>query len=634
MSIDPESPQSNRLLAIAVAVTALASGALYLQTLAPTVTGEDSGELIAAAFTLGIPHPPGYPLWCLTAHAAIKLIPFGEIAWRANLVSALFGVLAACTVTAIVMRLTKSLIAGVAAGLSFAFAHEVWEQSTIAEVYTQFAFLFALTLYLVIRWRDTGQARALYGAAFAAGLGVVAHGLMLLPLPVLVIAACWPRAGAWLRPAQIAPGAAAFLAPFLVLLYLPIRSAADPAVDWGNPESLDAFWAVMSRAQYENILTGNPRSLRMFGNQYLYHLSEFVWYQPMLFALPGMAFTFAYRRDLGFLLFALYIMTGAGSVVLTNFPIEQLDLWMNTTYWIPVYVIGAVWTGLLIGFIQQRTAQRKIFRFVIYAVAVVSTAFPLASLYNKWEANARSDNRFVYEYAENVLLTLPENAIYIGGGDHTIFPLLYLTVVERKRPDITIANPYGYIDMARVEGLRDAFPGEARNTIPSEASEPLMVEWLANHSGRPVYTADPLKLEGFRCVRYGVLYRVASPDAPLGDLSAIWDTYEFDERPMLTDWASRLIQLDYFAAAAERDILLGKPDQARIYLMSAMTFAHWTDHYGGGSKHAFNNLAILAARGGMADLAEEFWLRALEIDPQFELARKNLERYQARQSDR
>jgi hypothetical protein len=72
----------------------------YCLTLAPTITwehdGVDSGDLITAAYTLGIAHPPGYPLFTLLARV-FTLLPVGEIAYRVNLMSAL---LAAATVSA------------------------------------------------------------------------------------------------------------------------------------------------------------------------------------------------------------------------------------------------------------------------------------------------------------------------------------------------------------------------------------------------------------------------------------------------------------------------------------------------------------------------------------------------------
>jgi len=628
MSIRPIPQISPRFLATGIAVTALISGLVYGVTLSPTVTGEDSGELIAAAYTLGIPHPPGYPIWCLTAHAAIKLIPFGEIAWRVNLVSALFGVLTACTVTAMVMRLTANLVAGVTGGLSFAFAHEVWEQATIAEVYTQFAFFFALTLYLALRWRDTGQPIKLYGMAFAAGLGVVAHGLMLLPFPMFVAAALWPRSREWPTLRQLSLGTIAFVAPFIILLYLPIRSAADPAMDWGNPEAFAAFWDVLTRAQYESILVGNTRSVSEFFGQVHFFWIEFYAVQPMAIALAGAGMVFYLRRDIGYALIALFLLSSIGAILLTNFPLELPDTWVNTPYWIPAYVVAAVWTGIIVGVFGAYVSNPKLRGALVMGTASFMVGLPLYM--NTAEAIDRSDNRYVYEYAENALMTLPTDAIYVGGGDHTLFPLIYMQVVEKQRPDATIVNPYGYFDMQRIDGLNEAFPEETTKILPSEESELAMVSWMVKNSGRPIYSANPIKLEGLRSQRHGILYRLAVSSDRLDDPDSIWDRYVFDPHPMIDDWTSRLIQFDYFSAAAERYFRQGDRAKAEIYLLSASTYASWNNHYGGGDKHAFNNLAILAARGNMPNLAEEFWLRSLAIDPTFDVAIQNLEKARAR----
>ena len=59
----------------------------YLHTLCPSVYVGDSGELITAAYTLGICHPPGYPVYCILGKIATIIFPYGNIAFRVNLVS-------------------------------------------------------------------------------------------------------------------------------------------------------------------------------------------------------------------------------------------------------------------------------------------------------------------------------------------------------------------------------------------------------------------------------------------------------------------------------------------------------------------------------------------------------------------
>ena len=80
---------------------------IYIRTLAPGLTwangGSDGGDLIAAAATRGIPHPTGYPLYLLLARL-FQLLPVGSLAYRTNLMSAVFTTAASLLVYAVVMR--------------------------------------------------------------------------------------------------------------------------------------------------------------------------------------------------------------------------------------------------------------------------------------------------------------------------------------------------------------------------------------------------------------------------------------------------------------------------------------------------------------------------------------------------
>ena len=178
-----------KMLALGVFVTSLV---VYWLTLAPTVTLVDSGELILAARSLGVAHPPGFPLYVLLAHLA-TLVPIGNIAVRVNFASAIFAALAAAVVTLVVAeivatpvaaqllrsekkrkdRKTKkrtaaviqdppgaatshplgSIIPLLAAGLLLAFSRTLWAYATIAEVYTLNTLLIASIFLLMFRWR-------------------------------------------------------------------------------------------------------------------------------------------------------------------------------------------------------------------------------------------------------------------------------------------------------------------------------------------------------------------------------------------------------------------------------------------------------------------------------------------------
>ena len=178
--------------------------AVYLLTLAPTVTFWDAGELIAAARTLGIPHPPGTPLFVLIAHVWGMVVPFGEYAWRLNLLSALFGAAASgcwfLVAHDVVRRMAAAdegvaserlaLGAGFAAALLTALNWTTWQNSTETEVYSGAMLLVALVAWIAIRWRvvrEEGRSnRLLLLALYLGGMSIGNHLLALLVGPALV----------------------------------------------------------------------------------------------------------------------------------------------------------------------------------------------------------------------------------------------------------------------------------------------------------------------------------------------------------------------------------------------------------------------------------------------------------------
>ena len=172
----------------------------YLLTLAPTVTFWDAGELIAAANILGIPHPPGTPLWVMVAHVWGKLVPFGDYAWRLNLMSAVGGAIAAGCWFLVAESLTRRLDraatprlaigAGFAAALCSAFAFTNWQNAVEAEVYAIAMVTIGAAAWCAVRWCDLrderrGQ-RLLLVLLYCGAISIGNHLLALLVGPALV----------------------------------------------------------------------------------------------------------------------------------------------------------------------------------------------------------------------------------------------------------------------------------------------------------------------------------------------------------------------------------------------------------------------------------------------------------------
>src|SRR5437867_12754949 len=136
---------------------------LYILTLAPTTQFWDTSEYITAAYTLGIPHPPGNPLFVLIAHVFGLLPVAAGYAARINLFAAVTSAVSAGCWFLVAERWLRSFVsvlwarraAALAGALVSATVFTVWNQSVVNEkVYTLSLLSIALILWLIVRWDD------------------------------------------------------------------------------------------------------------------------------------------------------------------------------------------------------------------------------------------------------------------------------------------------------------------------------------------------------------------------------------------------------------------------------------------------------------------------------------------------
>jgi tetratricopeptide (TPR) repeat protein len=187
---------------------------VYAYTLAPTVTLEDSGELAVAADHLGVPHPPGYPIWTVLCWAFTRIFSFVTYmgqpnpAWSVGLCSAFFGALSIGITAMLISRSGSDMLrtvrktteaigetaedwiswcGGVVGSLLFAFSQVMWSQSVIVEVYALNAFFLMLIMLLIYMWVRRPSDTLLYITAFMFGLGLTNYQVLLLLFVCLVL---------------------------------------------------------------------------------------------------------------------------------------------------------------------------------------------------------------------------------------------------------------------------------------------------------------------------------------------------------------------------------------------------------------------------------------------------------------
>ncbi len=465
----------------------VSSFALYLITLAPTVTLVDSGELILAAQTLGVAHPPGFPLYVLLAHLA-TFLPFGNAAVRIHLASALFAALASTVMTLLIIEalLTASnretenkskitpkknnkktaikddqaakavkvnselnvllvIAPAVIAGLIFAFSRTLWAYATIAEVYTLNSLLIITIFGLMFTWRrNVLESRAdqikvsyskLYIAAFVFGLALGVHhvtvGLMLPALAVLVFST---EGFSFFKSKRFLYAALVSLAGLSIYIYLPLAASQSPLMNWGDPRTLERFWWHITGKQYQSYFNFSLSRISEFIGLALREFGV-VW-MPLALAFAVAGFVNLFRRDKIIFAFLLFIIFADVAYCLCYEIAEDKD-----AYYLPAFIalviaasFGMRW--LILGL--QKTKAQNIFTPI--RTAIILMIVPLIALAGNFAFNNRARYFIAHDYVDNILKPIEPRGMLLTADWQVYAPSLYVREIENQRKDAIVVD--------------------------------------------------------------------------------------------------------------------------------------------------------------------------------------------------
>ncbi len=192
----------NRILATIVLAF---SFLIYFMTMSPTVSFWDCGEFIATSYTLGVPHPPGSPLYLIIGRI-FSMLPFNDdIAFRVNIISPIVSAIAVMLLYLIIVKFAASWRGGInnksdaviafggalVGSLTFAFTDSHWFNAVEAEVYAMSTFFTVIVAWLILHWAERadkpGNERYILIIAYILGLATGVHILNLLALPFIAL---------------------------------------------------------------------------------------------------------------------------------------------------------------------------------------------------------------------------------------------------------------------------------------------------------------------------------------------------------------------------------------------------------------------------------------------------------------
>jgi transmembrane protein TMEM260 (protein O-mannosyltransferase) len=587
---------------------------MYGATLAPTVGAGDSGELVLAADSLGIAHPPGYPLWVLLARLTASL-PIGDLAARVNALSALLSAAAVGLFYLFATRVGLQRLSAAIATALFAACPIVWHSAVEAEVYPLATLFFVLLALLALRARS-GTARSPKSEAlyfFAAGLSLLVHQTLLFPVVAL---------GTWVwardpRPARLLRHAAWAAAGFSILLVVPIRAGSAPPFAWGHDAGFSAALDQLLRRNYGPLQQNPPRADLLASD-----LAGMAARVAAALGLPGALLAAAGLLGLPrsgsaqriVLLSALSVPVALAVIV--AFAPDAEHFAQVEPFLAPAAAALCLIAGLGVDLLLR--LGQPAWRPATAALLVAATLGTAAFHYRDCD---RSGFRLAERYGRDLLRDLPVGSTLVLDGDNETFLTAYMTRHAHFRTDVELVHRRGYIfgDPYHLQGVPRGKWVEVAHRVDLER---------LRSAERPVYYATPppdLEASGVRFLSAGLVHRAILPGrgrvppaaggAGTAALAA-WtppsdwprSTELLPGGPGKYDYVTRKLAVSYSDAAARS--LWNQGELKESYAWFADAAAVGFDNAG-----ARLNLAAAAAAVGKPEVALSELLAARELAP-------------------
>ncbi|KAM5241645.1 protein O-mannosyl-transferase TMEM260 isoform 2-T2 [Hipposideros larvatus] len=404
-----------------VAVFAAVAGVFAL-TLPPSVPGGDSGELITAAHELGVAHPPGYPLFTLVAKLAIKLFPFGSVAYRVNLLCGLFGAGAASLLFFTVFRLSGSHAGGILAAGVFSFSRLTWQWSIAAEVFSLNNLFVGLLMALTVHFEEAATAKerskiAKIGA-FCCGLSLCnQHTIVLYVLcitPWILFRLLKERE---LSLGSLLKLSLYFSAGLLPYVYLPISSYINQARwTWGDQTTLLGFLTHFLREEYGTFSLAKSEIGSSMSKILLSQVTNM-------------------RTELSFNIQALAVWA---NICLARKDRQNPSL--VERFWMQSNAVVAVLAGLGLAALASESNRVLNTNGLQCLEWLSATLFVIYQIYSNYSICDQRTNYVIDKFAKNLLASMPHNAIILLRGDLPGNSLRYMHYCEGLRPDISLVD--------------------------------------------------------------------------------------------------------------------------------------------------------------------------------------------------
>ncbi len=512
-----------------IAIVTLLMG-VYCLTMSPTVTMEDSGLFITAAYFGGIAHPPGYPLYVMLGQLFV-LIPFGSAALKVHILSAVIATAACCCLYACLVILTRNRLIAFIAALSYGLSATFWSFAIRAEVYTLNAFFFFAILALCLKLNESYDSRWLFFTAFLFGLSLTNHWPLILLTSGTFVILLFQYVRQMLSPRVMAGGIICLGLGLLPYLYLIIRSYMGTYISsFDLVFNLPDLWWYISRRIYPgnrvDILFSEQLSQVV---QYAgYFMQRFALHEisPLGFATSILGMGVLWLRFPRKVFFSLLLGFLSSTVFLKFFHYDIYDEYNRETflgYQLVPFGVAVLTGGLFLHRVMETQLLSEVKRRML-AVGLGGAILVLSFSANLQQNNMGRDT-FAFDYAEILLKYLPSEAVLMVEGDLDTGPVMVAHLIDGVREDVRLYAQSGWFLGNRLYSARHENSFEANLILKKFINQQKTVYMPFLHG----QFSDMLR-KHFHIANNGLFSRVSVSPAPFETSAALLD----DVRDFLT----------------------------------------------------------------------------------------------------
>jgi len=497
---------------------------VYLTTTCRSIWIGDSGEFALAFKTLGICHPPGYPLFTLLGRFFVMLMPFVRVTFAANIYNVL---IASATAVAVYYLFKKYLSSPVAAifSLIWALSPLFWAETAGVEVYALNMLLIVLTLLAA----ESKHRRKWIIASYLFGLSLANHPTALAILPVLIYLFVEDRA---YRNIKLYPFilAALGLAGSLYL-YLLIRSACGPLANWGNPHNIKSLIDHMTLTQYSGWIEHSWDNIALSVKLAYWSLLKSWGWPGLVLSAGGFIIGFIDYRARTIIAFLILV-----SLLLLSSSHQALNF---EPFYLPALLACLILIGNVVAWLEKRL-KAGMASYALYAVGIAACLALLVHNYSRMDKSAYT----LYEDYSRHLLDTANDGILLTAGDINSFGTLYLRYVENYKRQVEVYDRS--IRLAEILKQTENETGRRHRDYYSAREDffRLCKKQIYLAKNHYIYEPDWLKFK-FPIYSYGMLYALKPmPDKAPGILK-----YPVDYDP--DDVLSRQLLVNFDLAGGE-----------------------------------------------------------------------------------